>query len=87
MEKNVEASVPAHYTRRIMRYTLSGRGSSTHPSYTLPTHSPHTHAHTHAQLESLQSDLSKLENRVMRFSVGLLGTTTLVGLGVARLVA
>lgn len=39
-----------------------------------------------AQLEHLQSDLSQLENRVMRFSVGMLGTTCLVGLGIAKLV-
>jgi hypothetical protein len=37
------------------------------------------------QIEHIQSDLSKLENRVMRFSIGLLGTTCLVGIGVARL--
>ena len=38
-----------------------------------------------SHLEHLQSYLSRLENRVMRFSVVLLGTTCLVGCAVARL--
>jgi hypothetical protein len=38
-----------------------------------------------AQLESVESDLSKLEARVMKFSIGLLGTTCLVGISIARL--
>ena len=38
-----------------------------------------------SHLEHLQSDLSKLENRVMRFSIGLLGTTCLVACAVIRL--
>jgi len=38
-----------------------------------------------SNLQQLQSDLSRLENRVMRFSVGLLGTTCLVACAVVRL--